>query len=104
MEMFLILAFVSVFVGGVSALLLVAAERAQAPMQRPEAPRPMVEPTHFFLSEPTRRATRTPAIPIDLLVSQIDGHVRLEHAAMEAFLQNPDVQALHSRTTSTLVH
>jgi hypothetical protein len=108
MEMFLILVMVSVLVGGVSAVLLLAAERANAPSPRPAERRPetrqVVVPSQFFASDHLRPADDWPAIPIELLVSQINGHVRLEHAAMEAFLLSPNAQSLHSRTTSTLVN
>jgi hypothetical protein len=104
MEMFLVLVLASVLVGGVSALLMVAAERAHAPAERREEPRPVLVPSHFFVADRARPPAYQPAIPIELLVSQIDGHVRLEQAAMEAFLQSPNAQSLHSRTTSTLVN
>ena len=114
MEMFLILMLVSVLLGGVSAVLLLAAERANAPAPRRVETEPVVLPSQFFTADRTRSASRgrrpavevpwPPEVPIELLVSQINGHVRLEQAAMEAFLQSPDSQSLHSRTTSTLVN
>jgi hypothetical protein len=106
MEMFLILVFASLVVGGGSALLLEAATRgAGEPEARPE-PRPLaVSPSRFFVASDARPPEpRAHPIPVEVLVSQIEHHVRLEQAAMEAFLEAPNVQSLHSRTTSSLVN
>jgi hypothetical protein len=41
-------------------------------------------------------------VTADALVLQIERHVRLEHAAAEAFLQFPTVEALRMQTLSPL--
>jgi len=45
-----------------------------------------------------------PQVPLEVLLAQIERHVRLEQAAAESFLVSPTPQSLHSRTTSPLVH
>ena len=49
-----------------------------------------------------RRGGAAPArdVPSDVLVLQIERHVRLEHAAAESFLQFPSVEALRMPTLS----
>jgi hypothetical protein len=46
----------------------------------------------------------TRPVPIDVLLLQLERHVRLEQAAAESFLMAPTVENLHSRTSSPLVH
>jgi len=41
---------------------------------------------------------------IEVLLAQIERHVRLEQAAAESFLYDPTVESLHGRTASPLVH
>jgi hypothetical protein len=43
-------------------------------------------------------------VPLEVLLLQIEQHVRLEHAAAELFNQYPTVESLHRRTASPLVH
>ena len=59
-------------------------------------------PPRFFLQE--RPAASAPRVPIEVLLLQIERHVRLEQAAAESFLDAPTAKSLHSRTTSPLVH
>ncbi len=59
-------------------------------------------PPRFFLQE--RPAASAPRVPIEVLLLQIERHVRLEQAAAESFLHSPTVHALHTRTTSPLLH
>ena len=49
-------------------------------------------------------ASAQPHVPLEVLLSQIERHVRLEQAAAESFLDAPTSASLHSRTTSPLVH
>lgn len=70
------------------------------PVAEPAAPR-------FFADSPvpmTALAPRLPAIPNEALLLQIERHIRLEHAAVEAFIEQPTLQSLHSRTTSRLLN
>lgn len=78
------------------------AARADAEIVAQPENRPADEPQHFFA--PLPRAARPPQVPLDVLLSQIDRHVRLERAAAEAFLEVPSLDALHSRTGSPLLN
>jgi hypothetical protein len=67
-------------------------------------------PERFFARDTAPTAsvpgpvTTVPRVPIEVLLAQIERHVRLEHAAAESFLYDPTAESLHSRTTSPLVH
>ncbi|MFZ0772622.1 MAG: hypothetical protein WCA49_00285 [Candidatus Sulfotelmatobacter sp.] len=43
-------------------------------------------------------------VPIEVLLLQIENHVRLEQAAAESFLAFPSQALLHSKTTSPFVN
>ncbi len=43
-------------------------------------------------------------VPLDVLLLQIERHVRLEQAAAESFINQPSLESLHSRTVSPLAH
>jgi hypothetical protein len=98
MEMFLMVLSLSVAGVLVSGALFAVATRDQrdAPVFGAVAAR---DEDRFFMMRPT-----APPRPIaaDALVLQIERHVRLEHAAAEAFLQFPTVEALRMRTLSPL--
>lgn len=67
------------------------------------APRPEAEAPRFFAADVPAITTR-PQVPIEVLMSQIERHVRLEQAAARTFLAVPTPESLHSRTESPLVH
>lgn len=101
MELFLMtlaLALIGVVVSGV---LFAAAAGVNDPGATVtlRAPARVAAPARFFVD----RAT-APPVPIDVVLLQIEQHVRLEQAAAEAFLHAPTRQSLHSRTMSPLVH
>jgi len=100
MEMFLMGLALSVVGVMVSGLLFAAATREPgAPGLSAVAAR---DEARFFMIRPAV-ATPSPAgIGADVLVLQIERHVRLERAAAEAFLQLPTVEALHMRTLAPL--
>ena len=52
----------------------------------------------------TRRSTARPNVPLEVLLLQIERHVRLEQAAAESFIHLPSPEALNLRTQSPLVH
>jgi hypothetical protein len=58
--------------------------------------------TRFFVGVPAPGPR--PMVPIDVLMLQIEGHVRLEEAAGESFLYAPTAQSLHCRTSSPLMN
>lgn len=99
MEMFLTLAALSLFATFVTAALFMAAVRRSSAVQEDTlqaAPAP-----HFFADAPPPLVTQ---VPIELLLLQIERHVRLEEAAAESFVHRPSREVLHSRTASPLVH
>jgi hypothetical protein len=57
-------------------------------------------PSTFFADE----KMTTPPVSVDLLLLQIESHVRMEQAAVESFLAMPSVETLHTKTLSPLVH
>jgi hypothetical protein len=64
-----------------------------------------VPPTGFFMgrvAKPTTMPSRQ--VPIEVLLLQIENHVRLEQAAAESFLAFPTHDHLHSKTPSPLVN
>ncbi len=63
-----------------------------------------VAPARFFTATPIPPVAMPPRVPIEVLLLQIENHVRLEQAAAESFLESPTPALLHSRTTSPLVN
>ncbi len=49
-------------------------------------------------------ALKPQQVPIELLLLQIENHVRLEQAAAESFIEFPTQALLRSKTTSTFVN
>ncbi len=62
-----------------------------------------VAPPRFFAS-PAAKPADALGVPVEMLLSQIERHVRLEQAAAEAYLDLPTRDSLHSRTESPLLH
>jgi hypothetical protein len=103
MEMFLMVLALSVIGVAVCAVLFAAATRdvkdlgAGVPAQvRP----PSYAPPQFFVD----RAGQPAAVPTEVLLLQLERHIRVEQAAAEAFVHYPTAESLHMRTTSPLVH
>jgi len=62
-------------------------------------------PARFFSDRIAIRPTVPPLqVPIEVLLLQIENHVRLEQAAAESFLASPTHALLHSKTTSPFVN
>ena len=116
MEMFLMLVAMSLLGTAVSAALFGAATQGQKREPWSAAARRPSPPQRFFArDEATGVAPEAPAptvgtplppqpVPLELLLLQIERHVRLEQAAAESFHQAPTGQSLHSRTASPLVN
>lgn len=104
MFMFLTLLLASVAVTVVSCIMAagLGPREEQVPEARPEL-KPVLDPPAFFAEE-APEFEAAPRIPLEVLVSQIQRHVRLEQAAAESFLHVPTAESLHSRTTSPLVN
>jgi hypothetical protein len=101
MEMFLMVFALALLGVAVSAGMFAAATRGADSVPGPTRPRAAaaVAAPRFFVERPV-----APAVPIEVLLAQLEQHIRLEQAAAEAFLIAPTRQSLHSRTTSPLVH
>ena len=116
MVMFLMALCLSMFGLAVTAIAFGAATRDERPMEAAQADlKPALpvslSPSRFFTDLPilpvapmAAAAAARPQVPIEVLLLQIDRHVRLEQAAAESFLDFPTVSSLHSRTASPLVH
>ena len=107
MEMLLMGLCISVFGFGVAALAFGAATRPDAPdpvVAQPEVPAKPVVPARFFAERPLLVIPRPPQVPIEVLLHQIENHVRLEQAAAESFVEFPTEALLHCKTTSPLVN
>jgi hypothetical protein len=102
-EMFLMALTLSLLGVAVSASLFAAATRDERRPPTAPQPRKDVQPAvaaRFFAEG---RAPVSP-VPVEVLVLQLERHIRLEQAAAEAFLRQPTRESLHSRTQSPLVH
>lgn len=101
----LVLSFLGV---AVSALAFGAATREDRERERVQAqPRPhlaMPAPQFFVEALGNGTAASQPRVPIEVILLQLERHVRLEQAAAESFLLSPTVKSLHTRTSSPLVH
>lgn len=106
MEMFLMAAALSLFGVAVSAALFSAATRGADKPRALDAAAPVrhaAVPTRFFIREPLA-AAEPPRVPIEVLLLQIERHVRLEQAAGESFACAPTPQSLHSPSSSPLMN
>lgn len=105
MEMFLMVLALSLLGVAVSGALFAAATRGVDEPQRLDtaaSARRSVAPARFFVAQPVPGPRAD--LPIEVLLLQIERHVRLEQAACESFLCAPTAQSLHSRTSSPLMN
>lgn len=106
MEMLLMGLCVSVFGMGVAALAFGAATRSKSPESAVQPELPLVKavaPARFFSNLVVPPAAPR-QVPIEVLLLQIENHVRLEQAAAESFVEFPTHALLYSKTTSPLVN
>jgi hypothetical protein len=107
MEMFLMVLSLSLLGVAVSAGLFAAATKEE---RRQEALAGLrnaaLDEERFFVRPPAGvRPDGLPRqVPIEVLLLQIERHVRLELAAAESFHQFPTAESLHMQTLSPLVH
>ncbi len=78
-----------------AAAFSLAAGGLRQPETRPER-RPAVEPPHFFANAAPRPRIES-QVPVEVLLGDIERHIRLEQAAAEAFLAGPTLDGLHER-------
>ena len=104
MEMFLMALCISMFGLAVCALAFGAATRDER--KQPELSleqRLALTPPRFFAQDRPAMPAR-PQVPLEVLLLQIERHVRLEQAAAESFIDFPTSESLHCRTVSPLMH
>ncbi len=104
MEMLLMGVMLSLLGVAVSAGLFAAATSDVRAMETAPALEPVAEPapSHFFT--PATVPMARPIVSVDVLLLQIERHVRMEQAAAESFMAMPTSEMLHMRTASPLVH
>ena len=111
MEMFLMGLCISVFGLGVAAAAFGAATRSESSDSAVQPQLPLVKafaPTRFFsdrvAAPPTVPPVPTVQVPIEVLLMQIENHIRMEQAAAESFVEFPTHALLHSKTVSPFVN
>jgi len=103
MVMFATILIMSLLAVAVCAVAFGAATRGETRSGAQPERRLALDPPRFF-ANPAAKATESSRVPVEVLLSQIERHVRLEQAAAEAYLDVPTRDALHSRTTSPLLN
>ena len=108
MDMLLMGLCVAVFGLAVSAVAFAAATRRESSdaVVQPELPAvKAVAPARFFSDRVLPPIPPQPQqVPIEVLLQQIENHVRVEQAAAESFVKFPTHAQLHSKTTSPFVN
>jgi hypothetical protein len=102
----------AVFGLGIAALAFGAATRSESSDSAVQPQLPLVKPVvpaRFFSDRAAVMPTMPPVVspqqvPIEVLLLQIENHVRMEQAAAEMFLAFPSQARLHSKTTSPFVN
>ncbi|MGE5110672.1 MAG: hypothetical protein ACM3JB_07450 [Acidobacteriaceae bacterium] len=106
MEMFLIILLMSVLTFAVAAIGFKASERREYPSEttQPVVPALNAAPERFFAPRLIPTITVHSQLPIEVLLQQIEDHVRMEQAAAESFVQFPTQAHLHTKTPTPLVN
>lgn len=104
MEMLLMGVALSLLGVAVSAGLFMAATNDVRSAEQNPALEPVgeSEPSQFFATSALPMAR--PIVSVDVLLLQIERHVRMEQAAAESFMAMPTAEMLHMPTASPLVH
>jgi hypothetical protein len=106
MVMFLMALSLTGFGVALMSIAFAAATRDERPRVEAKPARQLVaqvSPPQFFVNDVTMPLAQ-PRVPLEVLLLQIERHIRLEQAAAESFVAYPTAASLHSRTTSPLVH
>lgn len=107
MEMFLMALCMSMFALAVAAIAFGAATQKESPTlpAKPELqPAQAAAAGRFFADKVAPRKSLGTCVPTEVLLAQIENHVRLEQAAAESFLETPSRAQLHTKTTSAFVN
>ena len=106
MTMVVALLSVSIVLTVITAILLSTAMRTadSSPLVR-ENPHPAGAPRFFAKDIPVSvHAVSASRVPVEVLVLEIERHVRLEREAAESFHLSPTPQTLHVPAASPLMH
>lgn len=103
MIMFLMGLALAMFGLAVTAAAFGSATRTERTPELPAQPQLEMVPERFF-ADSHRAFHRQPNVPLEVLLLQIEQHVRLEQAAAESFISLPSPEVLNCRTESPLVH
>lgn len=116
MELFLMVAAMGMLGLAFTALAFGAATQREAPPAQPAERVPetviAVTPARFFgdtvapaaAAQALAQVKQGQRIPLEVLLLQIESHIRLEQAAAESFVELPTAALLHGRTASPLVN
>jgi hypothetical protein len=107
MEMFLMALCLSMFGVAVAALAFKAATRPSESTQSVQptvSVKPAVVPARFFSDRVLPMVPAQPRVPIEVLLRQIEDHVRLEQAAAESFVEFPTEALLYTKTISPFLN
>jgi hypothetical protein len=90
----------------ITAVAFAAATRPQAMPPKPQEEVNLVKatPARFFAERVTPAIPAPLPIPVEVLLQQLETHVRLEQAAAESFVAFPSHAQLHSKTTSPFMN
>lgn len=106
MVMFLMALSLSGFGVALMCIAFAAATRDEQPQLEAKPAKALaaqIAPPQFFVDNVAAPLPQ-PRVPLEVLLLQIERHIRLEQAAAESFIAYPTSASLHSRTTSPLVH
>ena len=94
------------FAVAVTAVAFAASTRPSPPLPpvQPELPAAKASPARFFADQAAAPIPVPPQVPIEVLLQQIENHIRLEQAAAESFIAYPTQALLHSKTSSPFVN
>jgi len=103
MVMFITLLLMSMLVVAVLSIIVLAGRpRTEEDSRGMRARKPMIEPSRFFAGD--ERLDDFRRMPAELLLKQIERHVRCEQAAATTFVGLPTRETLHSPTASPFVN
>jgi hypothetical protein len=106
MEMFLMILLMSVLTFAIAAIGFKASERGEFRKEpaQPAVPALKPAPERFFSPQLIPTIPVRTQVPIEVLLQQIENHVRVEQAAAESFVQFPTQAHLHTKTPSPFVN
>ena len=107
MEMLLTVLCMSMLGLAVTAIAFGAATRpkkSSSQVQPELRPVKAVGPGRFFADKVVPPDSPGSHVPTEVLLAQIENHVRLEQAAAQSFLESPTHAQLHTKTTSVFVN